>query len=502
MSIELTSLDNLTAEAVQAKQDVLTEILQDAYPEVDISRGALHDIVLYLHAILATKTSMELDRYKASRSLLDVSNDPTLADEDCVNRILSNFNISRKSATYTTGFLTLEYERDLSTLIPSNTKFTFGSDVYVTTEGIIAYATDSQLSNKLVELENGRYGITIPVTASTAGAMTPINQGDLVETELEDAVSVYAASDFTLGRDEESNLSLVSRLAEGLAVPCWGNRYHVNALIRQNVSTVTDVSVVGIGDEEMLRDRLTIFPVSVGGKADIYVKTRVETRIHTCSATYIARNGVNGVWQTSIPASVFPGCYRAVVARQNGNEYEITNETILNDEGTANQVRVIEFERDELILKDLGTSEDFEIVLIGQSDIQSITDIFENPEFMPITEDAMVISARPAWVTTTVTLSSRADNEEAISAAITDKINATGFCTKLPASELIRVILPCLTTDQQILGLTMTAEVWGFNNSVYRSASMQTLEVPNDSLNRVSAKTTVFYTDEVVFRYD
>ena len=121
MSIVLTSIDSLTAESVQEQQILLAQFLKEAYPELDLSSGVLHDIVLYLHAVLAAKTSAELNRYKSARSLLALTQDPTLADEDTADHILSNFNISRKSARFATGRVKLHFTRDLPVLIPAGT---------------------------------------------------------------------------------------------------------------------------------------------------------------------------------------------------------------------------------------------------------------------------------------------------------------------------------------------------------------------------------------------
>lgn len=503
MSIELTSIDQLTEDEVQERQQILLSYLQEKHPELDLSRGALNDILLYLHAVLSARTSKDISRYKAAQSLLSIEQDPSLAEDDIVDKVLSNFNVSRKPASRARGQLMLELEDDLNFLIPVHTEFTFNGDIFVNSESHVVCTSDTTDGDVLQPLSNGRYGFILDVQAQEPGDTTTIAQGTEFDTELPDVVKCYAYADFIVGSEEEQNASLIARLASGMATPTWGNRYQIASLVRSNVESLTDISIVGFGDTEMTRDQTTMFPVSVGGKADIYVKTQVESRVVPVNASYIGTHGLNEVWQCNITPSMFPGCYRATSASIDGSVYSIAEQTVIDGvEGTSEQSLLIAIETDDLVagVRTIGTLQQFDITLIGQSDIKTINDLFKDRSLMPLTEDARVLTARPAWVDVTLTLNKKGDNTADIAKAVTAYINSLGFDSKLPISEILKVVHPILTASQTVLEIGLSAEVWGADNHIYRCASSQTLEVPDDPLNGISNKTTVFYARDVVIK--
>jgi len=504
MSIELKNLDTLTPEAVAQKQTLLAQLLQEALPELDVSKGALHDIVLYLHAILSAKTSAELDRYKSAQSLLAVTQDPTLADESVVDKILSNYNVSRKGSMFTAGTVTLQFERDLAILIPSDTRFTFGTDTYRVNEAVVVCSTTSNQTPRLTPAKDGTFLYNVSVTAETAGILTPVTAGDTLLTDLGTVTAAWAAEDFTPGRDEESNTAMISRLAEGMATPCWGNRFQIAALLRQKIDTLTGLSVIGFGDEEMTRDQLTIFPVSVGGKADLYVKTALEYQTVPLPAMFTGiRNGLEQ-WEVTVPAEVCPGCYRAVQASLENRTWPISEQTVIGGIGfTAGQILHLRFQtEDEALTGNVGDTKTFDITFAGQKDVHTAQEIFDDRALMPVSEDALVRSAYPCWVSVTLQLSKDAGNEEELQHAAANYIDSTGFTGYILTSELIRVLHPLLADGQQIDSIHLTSETWGPAGQNYRDAASQKLSVPYVPEQGITSRTTVFYTRNVTVKYN
>lgn len=505
MSVEITKLDELTSEEVQEKLSFLTRLLQEKLPMLDLSTGALHDVVLYLYAILEARTSKEISRYKSAQSLLDINADVTLSDEEIVNKVLSNYNVSRNPATYAKGRITVEYSSDVNTMIPAGTEFTFGGDVYAVTGGVLVMSTDSISSNKLIQLANGNYAFTVDVISRSAGATAAVLKGQELTTDLAAIVKAYAADDFTVGLEEETNLSMMSRLADGTATPCWGNRYQILKLLRSKVEDLTDASIVGFGDVEMTRDKLTAFPVSVGGRSDVYVKTTVQTRQYEALATFLCKRGVDEIWTATIPANAFPGCYRVVSVSCDDKEYAVTSQSVVDGvEGTADAVMSVEFATDDLlieIVESATTKKKFIFSLIGQTSIDTVTDIFNDRQLMPVSQDVRVLTAHPAWVTVNLTLNAESENDDRIDAAINSMINTTGFCGRLTVASIIKAALPLLSPEQEILSVSLSVEIWGNDNQMFRAASQQILELPNDPDDNITSRTTVFYCKEVVRSY-
>lgn len=499
MSIEVTTLDELNSTSVQERMDILATMLKEKYPQMDFSSGALNDILVYLMAILAEKTGTEIGRYSMARSLKDIQENEELADDDTVDRVLSNYNVERGDASYTTGSVTITFPRDLSVLIPEGTTFTADDTVYTVNEGVVVGSTSSENTDRLDKVSDSEYVYTIDIHAVDPGATPVVKRGTTFVTSLTDADQVVAATDFILGSNDESNASLMNRLKTGMATPCWGNRYQVEKMIKAEYPVVKHVSVVGFGDAEMLRDRITCFPVSVGGCADVYIKTAVTTLSYPIRATLVRTSGSNEVWQATIPAFAMSGCYRATEAVLDGNVYPVTYQEVIGGrEGAADQVLLVEFEKDDLIPVLTDGRTNFDITLTGQVQIDGVNDLIHRKNLMPITVDAEVRTARPAWVDVTLAFSESLSDESEIKSTITDLINGTGFEGSFYASDVIRAISPQLTSTQKIQSINLTAEIWGLNNEVYRMASPHTLEIPNDPINGVSPKTTVFYCRSVV----
>lgn len=505
MSIEVTSLATLNSENVQEKMLVLSRMMQEQFPELDLTGGALHDIVLYLFSVLYTKTSTELERYKASQSLLAIEKDPTLADTDVVDNVMSNYNVVRKDETCATGKVTVVSSDDLSTIIPAGMIFTHDQNQFISRDGVVISDSESERTPRFTKLSNGKFGYTLDVVAVEPGSINPVSKGDAFEFDLYNIESVYAASDFIDGNSEETNASLISRLAEGMATPCWGNRYNILSLLRSKCPFVVGASVIGYGDSEMIRDKTSIFPIAVGGCTDIYIKSKYEEKSYPVVATCIGRSGINDVWQCTIPADAHPGCWRAsYAALDDGREYQVTSQFVISGiEGTSSQVLSLQFETDDLFVyagKTEGTKE-FKISLKGQQDFGAVSNVFEDRDLIPVSSDVRVITARPAWVTVTLKLSEYIQNQEEVMNAVSEYIASTRFDGKLPSSEILRVALPLLDTAK-ILETHLSLEVWGFDNRIYRAVSSQVLTIPDDPLNGVTSRTTVFYCDAVNIEYE
>ena len=57
MGITITTLDQLDTAAIQQIHAELTQLLQEKHPEVELSRGVVHDLVLYLRRLYRPRSS-------------------------------------------------------------------------------------------------------------------------------------------------------------------------------------------------------------------------------------------------------------------------------------------------------------------------------------------------------------------------------------------------------------------------------------------------------------
>lgn len=324
MPIEITELDALDETQVEQSLAQTAQRLQEANSTLDLKRGVFHDLLLYLHALCDVQLRGGLlDRYLSARSLLDIQADPTLADTLVVERVLSNYSLVRGEGASATGTVTIVLSLPISVTIGSGAVFTANGKTFNADSAFTAKPEAVQINSTsdrlLTRLDDGNYAFTITVTAQEPGVASLIAKNTLVVpiAQPNGYVTSYATSDFIDGIDVETNTELLERLQQGIAAKAPSNRITMQAMLRDKTefSRVVHSSIVGYGDEEMLRDQHSIFPVSLGGRADWYVRTveRLQRLTLKQTATLRAINDDGtGQWQFSLGRDDAPGFYEVV----------------------------------------------------------------------------------------------------------------------------------------------------------------------------------------------
>ncbi len=104
MGIEITDLSALDPTRVESTQEQLTQMISEDYPEVELRRGVIHDLVMSLHAMLIEGVAnTNTDKIRQSMSLSRIVADPTLADDELVDAVISNYNVVRKGLRHDRG---------------------------------------------------------------------------------------------------------------------------------------------------------------------------------------------------------------------------------------------------------------------------------------------------------------------------------------------------------------------------------------------------------------
>lgn len=524
MATEITSLNELNPALVKEQQDKLTTFLSEMYPNIDLSRGVMRDLVQYLNAVFAAKEQTELARWKSARSLLAITEDPSIADKDSVDNIISNYNVTRREGTYALGTVFLEFKEDLSRIVPENVEFRFNNLTFRTTTSYMVLdssSTSSTIADRvLLPLDNGNFGCTIEVTADQIGSESCLTRGTELEcTSITSLVSAVVYNDFYGGTDTESNEELILRLKSGIATKCWGNRYNIDNLLRNDptLASLVDISVIGMHDAEMTRDQVTLFPVSTGGKADLYVKTAPTTYTVTTPlyATLISKDISYDYWSLQVPSSVLPGFWRIT-----GIEYisespektivELQKQEVVSDSPeytaqdasyTVHQLVNAEFRTPINANTSINDSMQFNVTVMGLPSIDYVQTLCTDRAIMPVTADALVKTAVPCITTATVVIKQSKNNPvnestvAIIKNTITTTINNKGFTGYLTASELMDAIQDLLDRSQRIASMQLTGIILGPNGTMVRDVSNKQLVIPDMPLNYITANTTTFFSD-------
>ena len=273
-----TSLTAQSPGIIFSKEEQIITFIQATYPNIDLSPGtALRDLVVKLYAHLETRIQEQIDLALISSSLLEISKNPGIADATQVERVLSNFNVTRGAGSTASGTLRLFFSSGASVVISPDTNFTIGGLLFAPTSSYVLVAEalfSGGATQRILEAQGALYSVTIQVTCKTAGSGGNIRAATVItktSPSIATLVSGKADSDFTGGADVDDNATLLVKAKAGVVGKVFGGREHIKAKLKSQFSGVSDVGVVGFLDKEMDRDLLS--GVHTGSRVDLYVKS-------------------------------------------------------------------------------------------------------------------------------------------------------------------------------------------------------------------------------------
>ena len=557
MPIEITSLTQLSPTRVQEMVATLSQLMAERHPEVELTRGVFHDLVLYFDGLLNAAIQENIARVQQSNSLLKITQDPTLADPDIVDQVLSNFNVQRDNGTPAVGSITLIFNADVLTEIPDTVRFTAeeAETVFVPTGSFLVLPTTTTdvltdaNQRKMIPVGDGTFAATVNVVALSIGAAGNIKRGvNLIpDNLLNNVAAAFAAADFIDGRDPATNEEYLARLATGLAAKTVGSRAsYIAAVMAQPVFKNTKhLSVLGCGDAEQQRDQHSLFPISSGGKVDIYAQTNAYAQEieHLLEATYVGpytpptnptgncdeQALVGGtptgtVWQVSIGRNAAPGFYevtRVVDPALSGVPQ--ANYSVLQDTRTADfleldfvpdvlylhesaytryQAAVIRFVNTDIqpsvALIPNQTKKWYAVTTTGMPLIGELQDYFAGRDTRPRAADVLVKAAVPCF--TKISFEIRKSpavatpDIEAIQKSVSAAVASVGFSGQLHASVISNAAHKHLSSQQALGGIDMFGRIRRPDGSIAYVRDNTILKLPTDAARLVTGRTTVFLT--------
>lgn len=357
MAIEITSLAELDTDTVDAMVAKLAQYMQERHPEVELTRGVFHDLVLYFNGVLNAAIQENIDRMRQSQSLAAINANPALADDEIVDQVLSNYNVERDAGTPATGIATVILNLPLLTTIGAGGVFVANDVTFTNDDAFTILPPGSTAANQtdrvMTAVGDGTYAANIVLRATTNGITGNIRRGTSLQPNfvLNNGSEVYAAADFTGGRDPLSNADYVAKLADGIAAKTIGGRKSYTAIIKNQPAfqNVLHVSTLGCGDAEQHRDQHSLFPVSGGGKVDVYVQTNgyAVTQTHLLEATYVETTVEGTKWQVILGTDLGSGFYEIESilnpAETNTAGYKVVNDVRGIDTSAAQFIPDIRF---------------------------------------------------------------------------------------------------------------------------------------------------------------
>lgn len=535
MPLEIQSLSELDAAKVAQMQATLTQLMQERHPEVELTRGAFHDLVLYFNSVLNTAVKENIDRVLQSKSLLNITQNPVLAEPELVDAVLSNYNLTRGEGVAASGEATIILLQPETTTVSSSLRMAADGVQFspVTIFNILPPGEPiTALGDvQMIDVGDGTYAANIAVVAEVAGVTGNIKRGTTLVPDFapNNTEAIYAASDFVNGAAPPTNEEYIAKLKDGLAAKTIGGRASYAALLRspEAFPAIKHISVVGFGSPEQRRDQHSLFPISGGGRVDVYLQTYAEyqEQEQLLQATYIQDSDaeLGTIWQIEVNKNVAPGFYEILrVARPDdtgATGYEILLQTqgfdfddedfvpdiVGREEGayTKYQTTVIRFldqsPRDPTLVP-LQSKALYNVRFSVMPLIRQAQDFLGSRDNRSRAGDVLVRAAVPCFTSLSFTIrkdtASSMPDLNAIRQAIVAAIANIGFSGQLHSSLISGVVHRYLTGKQALGSIDMFGRILrpDGQNAFIRDNTI--LKIPDDPTRLVTGNTTVFLVNE------
>lgn len=284
-TIVITEQDRLDAE------NILEQFLGDKIPNADFSKGgALRDFVVSAMGYIFAYLRNEIDITRARQSLLLLAKLTGTDVDDAVDEILSNWFVTRKVGRSASGILTIYLSEEVDVNIDLSAKFYKTSALAFIPNALDTVTVAKEDLTKVVD-EDGvvvSYTFSLAVKALFPGESYNVEPGAFVDfTRFNPYVTrVENQNKFEGGGGIETTTDMLSRSQTAISVRDLNSPRSLDVTLKEEFTTIDDVTVIGFGDEEMIRDLIleeaTNSRVHAGGHVDAYLRGPILTdKTHT-----------------------------------------------------------------------------------------------------------------------------------------------------------------------------------------------------------------------------
>lgn len=539
MALTYPAIADVDPERLARLKELFAAAVQDLNPSLDLRRGLVHDNVLHARALLAAVSEEAVVNALLATSLAELVADPTLGDEDAVDRALGNYRMTRLPAAPAVGEVAVVVEELVGTVVPGGTAVTISGQAFTVDRSYSARTSEDQVvgpGDTLMREVTGGYLFTIGVEADDDGTAGNVRYGATASLGASPPgfVRAFAAADFTGGADAETNAALLGRWSAGLACRGWSNRPSIEAAMRDHAEEDEDgdtvrpferikaVSVVGYGDAEMTRDRHALWPVSGGARADLYLRSEdsyATVRV-TKTAALVSKVGALGTWQVGLGRDDAPGFYEILKvllpdADPSAAGFTVTSEVRGTDltgddwkpdvpttaEGAYSryQTAVLQFEDTETNATALsvGATAEYDVLVSAMPLVGDVQDFWNDLSRRPTSGDVLVKAPVPCFTSVSLTMQvsqgTEVDEDEAKQTVAT-AVAAAGFSGRVAASAIgqtLHAAYPGLVT---VSGVSFVGRVRKPSGAEVVITGTDDLVVVPDPDENVGARTVAFLT--------
>jgi hypothetical protein len=544
-----TPLASQSTSAVFAKEEQIIAFVQAAFPTIDLSPGtALRDLVVRIYAHLETRVQEQIDLALISSSLLEISKDPSAVDSVQLERLLSNYNVTRSEGSTASGLVRVFMSTSATFSVPPSTVFTMAGVRYAPDAAYVLVSNSlytGAVNQRILEPTGSLFSTTISVTAlesGSAGNIRASTKATSISPTLQGLVDAKADSDFTGGADADDNEALLVKVKDGIVGKAFSGRDHIRAKIKSEFAGVKDVGVVGFLDPEMRRD--LVDGVHTGNRVDVFAKTasypsRLSERLPATLVSYDTATQL-GIVEITLAPEKAAGLYLIEAVRSNP-QVQLTSLGITQDirtlEGnelhelggnpppfTAYQRATFRFSASYAAIKESGTAAgnslmaswvsagnappaglinvagnlQFYVDYLKMPNIREIQTYVDSAEERSLTADMLVMAPVPVLCSLQMRLIKPAGAENpdlpALKAALVSKFNSAPMGGPVFGSALVHVAYQNIPAGYSVdLPILMYGVIVNPDLTKDVIYSSDALRAPNNPSKGVTANTCAFF---------
>lgn len=252
--------------------DFLTARLQEYNPKFDVRKGTgFSQLFITPMQFMTQPIADEITRLEIAQSFLRIlqQSDPDAFDEEPVDALAANLFVTRAQGSTAAGVARVYYSLPVTREWPEQgAKFT-GSNGLVYFNPAPFIISEGEMS---ANTENGAFYYDIPVVSQDSGADVDLEADSLISLDTDsEAIAVTNKEALSGGAPRETNSELIARVQSSIAVRDLVTGKGFSATLFENfLSFLTEVTPIGFGDPEMMRD--IQYNTHIGGKIDGYFK--------------------------------------------------------------------------------------------------------------------------------------------------------------------------------------------------------------------------------------
>jgi len=498
--------------------------ITETFPEADVAPGSvLSELLIKLSAAVHNEISNDITDLSSSGSVADALASTTDTYNPVIDKIASNYNVTRNQGKQSTGKIRVYIARSRNLSLKAGVQF-----IQPTLNLIYDLAADMSISptadtadgeTQLFQLNNQYYFIA-PVIADSVGSQYQVSDKTkfsvATDSSVGDFVMAEAYGNFTSGLPLETDKQLISRLKSGLSNKGLLSEQSILANLQTRDLSVQALTIVGAADSEMSRSKQNAFGISTLGMADVYVRTSIGPE--TIAVTKTATKVDTGSWQFVLDHNDVAGFYRILSVLPVGSSalgsQEITNQTfgysitdfaranVINNTNEARftqyQTCTVTFNYVESPLVDVGNQQDFTVVVYYQPNIAAIQNIFLDDTERIACADYLVKAVLPCFVSLNLKLFKQFSTDtlpvDKIKQDIFNYINTIPFGESLYISKIVDICHD-YSIKRVDLPVTVDGEILCVDGTTLSISSTDVLDIPTNLTKGVTKNTTQFFID-------